>query len=130
MFATNSSRLSAVEKASLAGVDAAGKKPKRALNWFGSDLSVSDSEAVPSERPRKRPRESFVSKEAPKPPLTRGEFDYLFIFLRVLRTIMVDPFCFHLDDMVIPPPPCPLVVIRDQPRHEDLPMQKPSTDVA
>jgi hypothetical protein len=48
-FAAKSSGLSAVEKASLAGVDAAGKKPKRVLNLFGSDSSVSGSEPVPSE---------------------------------------------------------------------------------
>jgi hypothetical protein len=50
-FAAKSSGLSAVDKASLAGVNAVGKKPKRALDLFGSDSSGSNSEVVPSKRP-------------------------------------------------------------------------------
>jgi hypothetical protein len=54
-LAAKSSGLSAAEKASLAGVDAANKKPKHAVNLFGFDSSASDGEAVPSKRPRKCP---------------------------------------------------------------------------
>jgi hypothetical protein len=68
MFPAKSSGLSDVQKASLSGVNAAGKKPKRALDLFGSDSSASNDEADPSKRPRKRPRESSVLKQMPKPP--------------------------------------------------------------
>jgi hypothetical protein len=74
-FAAKSSRLSAMEEASLAGVNATGKKPKRVLDLFGSNSSASDSEAIPSKRPLKHPRESSILKEAPKPPLAGGKFD-------------------------------------------------------
>jgi hypothetical protein len=74
-FAAKSSGLSATEKASFVGVDSAGKKPKRVLNLFGSDLSVSNCEAVPSKRPQKCPWESSISKEVPKPPPAGGKFD-------------------------------------------------------
>jgi hypothetical protein len=73
-FATKSSGLSAVKKASLAGVNAAGKKPKCALDLFGSDLLAFDGEAVPSKRPQKHPRESSISKQMLKPPLAGGMF--------------------------------------------------------
>jgi hypothetical protein len=52
-----------------------GKKPKLVLNLFGSDLSVSNCEAVPSKRPKKCPWESSISKEVPKPPPAGGKFD-------------------------------------------------------
>jgi hypothetical protein len=74
-FAAKSSGLSAVEKASLAGVNAASKKPKCVLDLFGSDSSTSDDEAVPSKRPRKCPRESPVSEQMSKPPPAGGMFD-------------------------------------------------------
>jgi hypothetical protein len=79
-FAAKSSGLSAAEKASLAGVNAAGKKPKLALDLFGSDSSAFDDEAVPSKRPRKRPRESSILKQMSKPPPVRGMFDK-FVYL-------------------------------------------------
>jgi hypothetical protein len=60
-FTAKSSGLSAAKKASLAGVNAVGKKPKHALDLFSSDSSASDDEVVPSKRPRKHPRESSVS---------------------------------------------------------------------
>jgi hypothetical protein len=74
-FAARSSELSATEKTSLARVNDAGKKPKHALDLFGSDSSASDGDAVPFKRPQKRPRESSISKEMPKPPPTGGKFD-------------------------------------------------------
>jgi hypothetical protein len=95
-FVSKSSRLSATEKASLTGVHAAGKKPKNALDLFGSDSSVSDIQAVSSKRPRKRPRESSISKQMSKPLRQEVCLVNLFIFLRAMRTIMVDPFLFLL----------------------------------
>jgi hypothetical protein len=56
-------------------ISAAGGKPKRALNLFGSDLLASDRESAPSQRPQKRCKESSISKQIMKAPLTRGIFD-------------------------------------------------------
>jgi hypothetical protein len=70
-----SSGLGVAEKPSLARISAAGGKPKCALMLFGSDSSASDGESAPSQRPRKRPRESSILKQITKPPLTRGMFD-------------------------------------------------------
>jgi hypothetical protein len=74
-FAAKSSGVSSTEKASLAGVNATSKKPKQALDLLGSNLLVSNDEVVPSKRPWKRPRESSISKQMPKPPPLRGMFD-------------------------------------------------------
>jgi hypothetical protein len=49
----------------------------------------------------------------------------LFIFIHALRTITVNPFCFHLDDTVLPPS-----TAGDKgPGCEDVQVQKPSSDV-
>jgi hypothetical protein len=61
-FTAKSSGLGVAEKASLVRSSAAGGKPKCALNLFGSDSSASDGVSAPSQRPRKCPRESSISK--------------------------------------------------------------------
>jgi hypothetical protein len=70
-----SSGLGIAEKASLKGPSAAGRKPKKALNLFGDDSLVSDDNTIPSSRPRKRARETFISKQTTKPPSVKCMFD-------------------------------------------------------
>jgi hypothetical protein len=70
-----SSRLSVEEKASLTGIGTARGKPKCALNLFNSDSPVSDDDTTPSQRPRKRAKDSSVSKKGAQPALTRGMFE-------------------------------------------------------
>jgi hypothetical protein len=53
---------------------------KRALNLFGSDLSVSEDEAVPLEHPWKHSRESSIPKDISKPSSAKGIFKW-FSFL-------------------------------------------------
>jgi hypothetical protein len=74
-ISAKSSRLGIAEKASLKGPSAAGGKPKKTLNLFGDDSSASDDKTVPSSRPDKRARETFVSKQTTKPPLAKGMLD-------------------------------------------------------
>jgi hypothetical protein len=58
-----SSGLKLIEKASLG---AAGGKPKCTLNLFASNSSTSGEESASPRRPRKRPRESSLPKQAPE----------------------------------------------------------------
>jgi hypothetical protein len=74
-LSVKSSGLSVAEKASLAGIGTAKEKPKRALNLFDSDSSASDDDIAPSQRPRKRVKDSSISKQVAKPALTRGMFE-------------------------------------------------------
>jgi hypothetical protein len=64
--------LSLAGKASLAGIGTAGGNPKHALNLFDSDSLASNDDTAPSQRPRKRAKDSSVSKQVVKPALTRG----------------------------------------------------------
>jgi hypothetical protein len=73
-FAVKSCGLDVAEKASVARINVAGGKPKRALNLFGSDSSASNDESAPSQRLWKRPRESSILKQVTKPPPTKGMF--------------------------------------------------------
>jgi hypothetical protein len=88
-FAANSSRLSPAKKASITGVEAAGKKtsstftarsgvthaPKHALNLFDSGSSASDDETAPSRRPWKRSRETPLSGDVPKSLTAKSIFE-------------------------------------------------------
>jgi hypothetical protein len=88
-FTAKSSGLSPTEKASIAGVEAAGKKtsstpttgsgvthaPKRALNLFDSSSSASDDDTAPSEWPRKRSRETPLFEDVPKSLVAKGIFE-------------------------------------------------------
>jgi hypothetical protein len=74
-FSAKSSRLSIAEKASLVGIGAAGGKPKRVVNLFGSNSSASDDESASPRRPRKRAWESGIPKQIPELVPTEGVFD-------------------------------------------------------
>jgi hypothetical protein len=92
-FATKASGLSPAEKASIAGVEATGKKtssafvarngmtraPKHSLNLFDSGSSVSDDETS-LERPRKCSQETPLSGVVPKSLVAKGIFEW-FLFL-------------------------------------------------
>jgi hypothetical protein len=52
-FSTRSFGLSVVEKASLVGIGATGRKPKRVVNLFGSNSLASDHESASPRRPQK-----------------------------------------------------------------------------
>jgi hypothetical protein len=94
-FAAKSSGLSPVENASVAGVEAAGKKmsstsvarsstahaPKCALNLFDSDSSMSVDETAPPEWPQKRSQNTSLSEDVPKSLAAQGIFEcFLFLF--------------------------------------------------
>jgi hypothetical protein len=69
-FSARSSGLSVAENDSLG---AAVRKPKHALNLFGSNSSASDDESASLQRPQ-RPRDSSVSKQIPELALVKGTF--------------------------------------------------------
>jgi hypothetical protein len=89
-FVVKSSEPSIAEKATAAIVNIAGKKMcstsaggssatralTRALDMFGSGLSVSNDETTPPlEPPRKRPRKFPLPKDVPKPSVMKGNFE-------------------------------------------------------
>jgi hypothetical protein len=93
-FATKSSGLSPTKKASIARIEAAGKKmsststagsgathaQKCALNLFDSGLSAFDDETDPLEWPRKCSWETSLSEDAPKSLAAKGFLSDSFFF--------------------------------------------------
>jgi hypothetical protein len=93
-FVAKSSGFSLAEKASVAGVEAAGKKmsstslagsattcaPKHALNLFDSGSLASDDETDPPKQPRKHSRETSLSEDVPKSLVAKSTYE-LFLFL-------------------------------------------------
>jgi hypothetical protein len=87
--AAKSSGLSPMEKASIARVEAAGKKmsstftagrgvtraPKHVLNLFDSGSSASNDKTALSERPQKHSRETPLSEDVPRSLAVKGIFE-------------------------------------------------------
>jgi hypothetical protein len=88
-FAAKSFGLSPAEKASIAGVEVAGKKTsstsvaesgathaqKHVLNLFDSGSLASDDETTPLKRPQKYSRETSLSEDVPKSLSVKGIFE-------------------------------------------------------
>jgi hypothetical protein len=56
------------------GIGAAGGKPKRAVNLFGSNSSASDDDSASPRRPQNRARESSIPKQILEPVPAGGVF--------------------------------------------------------